>query len=280
MTRLGFLKSSAAIAALSALPPASAAATGAKKGEIRCEGVYPLHLQGVATDGKNIFWTFTTVLVKTDLFGKVLATSEAKWHMGDLCCRDGKVYVGVNKGKIGGCRIGDEVWVYDAADLKFLEKHPTPEAVWCNNGVEYFAGSFWVITDAPKHCRYNLLFRYSLDFKFMNCLMVDSGWTNLGVQAIFLHGDKILLGCYGNPNDADAPHKSCTLVVDTKAILDSECRGQCSAVVPCERRVEISTAEGMLELGGELMAGQSVRLSAKADKHTQRWSARLVPVKL
>lgn len=81
---------------------AVAAASAAGLNEIVCEGAYPFHLQGAATDGTNIFWSFTTVLVKTDRNGKVLAKDEIsrdQGHMGDLCCRDGKVFVGMNMGK-------------------------------------------------------------------------------------------------------------------------------------------------------------------------------------
>ena len=133
-------------AALACAPMVLCAAEGAaaKPTEIRCEGEYPWHLQGVATDGTNIYWTFTTVLVKTDRAGKVQAKHEIarkEGHMGDLCCRDGKVYVGMNLGYVKGCRVGDEVWEYDASELKLLKKYPTPEAVWCNNGLEFYGRS-------------------------------------------------------------------------------------------------------------------------------------------
>ena len=251
--------------------------------EIRCEGEYPLHLQGVATDGKSIFWTFTTVLVKTDLSGRFLAKDEierAAGHMGDLCCRDGKVYVGMNMGYRKGCRVGDEVWEYDGQELKLLAKHPTPETVWCNNGIEYHAGCFWIISSAPHHSRYNMVFRYSPDFKFMRCQMIDSGWTHLGVQTICKWGDKMLFGCYGSDKDPELPHKSCTLVVDGKALAEAKKHGEFPEIVPCERRVESGTSEGMLVLYGKLMVAHGIRLSPPEDRKHQRWSARIVPLSL
>ncbi len=258
-------------------------AKGAK--EVRCEGEYPWHLQGVATDGTNIFWTFTTVLVKTDLGGKVLCKDEIPrkcGHMGDLCCKGGKVFVGMNLGVEKGCRVGDEVWEYDGATLKLLKKHPTPEAVWCNNGIEFFDGCFWVITSAPRYCRYNMVFRYTPDFRFIRCQMIDSGWTNLGVQTICLYGDKMLFGCYGESKDPVQPHPSCTLVVDGKALANMNVRrsSEHPAIVPCEKRVEKNTAEGMLVLDGRLMVAHGIRLSPPAERQHQRWSARLVPLEL
>lgn len=280
----------AAIAALVLGMPAAegngrqdSGANAARRPEIRCEGEYPLHLQGVATDGTNIFWTFTTVLVKTDLDGRFLAKdtiARADGHMGDLCCHGGKVYVGMNMGQKGGCRVGDEVWEYDIAMLKLIRKHPTPQAVWCNNGVEFHDGSFWIISSAPKYCRYNMLFRYTPDFRFIRCQMIDSGWTNLGVQTICRWDGKILLGCYGSPNDGKSPHKSCTLVVDGNVLSSASSDKAFPPVVPCERRVEINTAEGMLDLDGTLMVAHGIRLSPRDDRNNQRWSARLSPLSL
>lgn len=258
---------------------------GGERGKIKCEGEYPWHLQGVATDGTNIFWTFTTVLVKTDLDGRVLGKVEigrGDGHMGDLCCRNGRVFVGMNLEYRNGCRRGDEVWEYDGAALKLIKKHPTPEAVWCNNGVEFFDGNFWVITSAPRHCRYNMVFRYTADFKFIQCQMIDSGWTNLGVQTVCRHGDKMLFGCYGAPNDGWQPHKPCTLVVDGGALAyrNTRVHGEFPPIVPCERRVEKNTAEGMLVLDGRVMAARSIRLSPESERKNQRWSALLLPISL
>lgn len=261
---------------------ACAAFAEGPRGEIRCEGVYPWHLQGVATDGTNVFWTFTTVLVKTDLSGKVLAKDEVPhgMHMGDLCCRKGKVYVGMNMGMSDGCRVGDEIWEYDVATLKLLAKHPTPEAVFCNNGLEWYGGSYWVTTSAPRYSRYNLLFRYSEDFRFMGCRFIDSGWTNLGVQTICLYGDRMLLGCYGCNDDPKEPHPNSTLVFDPALLPKSNRHAKDYVpIVPCEKRVECNTSEGMLVLDGRLWEAHGIRLHPKGETKHQKWSARLVPSK-
>ena len=51
---------------------------GAKMKPIVCEGEYPYHLQGVATDGTNVYWTFSTVLAKTDWSGKLIGKTAHK----------------------------------------------------------------------------------------------------------------------------------------------------------------------------------------------------------
>lgn len=53
---------------------------------ILCEGLYPMHLQGIITDKKaNLYWSYTNVLVRTDLKGKVLNKIKVLNHHGDLC---------------------------------------------------------------------------------------------------------------------------------------------------------------------------------------------------
>ena len=43
------------------------------------------HIQGIATDGRHIYWSFTKTLFETDWNGKVLAEREGKMHFGDPC---------------------------------------------------------------------------------------------------------------------------------------------------------------------------------------------------
>lgn len=127
-----------------------------------------------------------------------------------------------------------------------------------------------------------MVFRYTADFKFIRCQMIDSGWTNLGVQTVCRYGDKMLFGCYGAPNDSRQPHKSCTLVVDGGALAyrNTSVHGEFPPIVPCERRVEKNTAEGMLVLDGRVMAARGIRLSPESERKNQRWTAQLVPISL
>ena len=52
---------------------------------IVCPGEYRGHLQGIATDGKSIYWVFTRLVVKTDLNGKAAAKAKLPHHGGDPC---------------------------------------------------------------------------------------------------------------------------------------------------------------------------------------------------
>ena len=56
---------------------------------IACEGSYGDHIQGMATDGEAIYWSFASTLVKTDLNGKVLKSVPVPYHCGDPCWADG-----------------------------------------------------------------------------------------------------------------------------------------------------------------------------------------------
>jgi len=61
---------------------------------IKSDGRWPYHCQGVATDGKSVCRSFTTVLVKSDLTGRTLDTFRIdSGHMGDLCFHEGRLFL-------------------------------------------------------------------------------------------------------------------------------------------------------------------------------------------
>ncbi len=102
-----------------------------------CEGTYPQHLQGICTDGKErIYWCWTDKLVKTDCDGRVLKEVTVASHHGDLCYREGRVYVAVNLGKFNrpAGEADSWVYVYDGDTLTELAKHPVPEVVHARGG--------------------------------------------------------------------------------------------------------------------------------------------------
>ena len=265
----------AAFVAFAAWPLAAAE----KPPRVVCEGRQPHHLQGVATDGTNLYWSFTTVLVKTDFAGRVSSTNAidiSQGHMGDLCFKGGRLYVGMNFGKDGtGARKGDAIWEYDASNLARVAGHPTPEPAWCNNGLEWYGGSFWVITSAPRHSEYNYLYEYTPDFRYRTCVLVKSGWTNLGVQTICRAGDALLLGCYGSSKDTEQPHKDSTLRVDGKRLI-SAAHGRKTGPVAVDWRREVGTSEAMFVLNGTVWEGHSVLLSCAKDG-CKTWTAQAFP---
>lgn len=246
--------------------------------KIVCEGTYPYHLQGVATDGAHLYWSFTTVLVKTDLTGKALATDAREGgHMGDLCCSDGKVYVGINRGG-GWGRVGDEVWQYDAATLKLERKIPTPQAVFCNNGVEWCDGFFYVIGSTPDHSAYNVVHVYTKDWKYRGCRFIDSGWTLWGVQTIARIGERLVFGYYGDMKDARMPHPSGVFAVDPKALAFGRAHAEHAEVVPILGRRAGGYGEGIVELGGRAWrAGSRAQPAPEGSPTKSVYTATLIP---
>ena len=244
--------------------------------EIVCAGDYPMHLQGVATDGTSVFWTFTTALVKTDLDGRLLAKAERATetaHLGDPCCHGGKVYVGVNNGETGGARPGDEVWVYDARTLALERRHPTPQTIFCNNGLEWYGGHFYVVGSAPHHHDFNYVWQYSEDFRFERCLPIRSGWTHVGVQTIchLKSIGKVAFGHYGNAGKKDYVffvRPEDLVLPPVSAIPDSEN----ARTLEITGSADWSVACGMLELDGEIYKAITER------KDGGRWTGRLLPL--
>lgn len=169
---------------------------------VTCEGVYPLHLQGIATDGTAaIFWSWTDTLVKTDLQGHLLARVPAPNHHGDPCYAGGKVYVAVNLGKFNAPEGKADSWVYvyHADTLALEAKHAVPEVVHGAGGIAEHAGKFLVIGGLPPGVEENYLYEYDAAFKFRGRHVLASGYTDKGIQTATWRGDSWWFGCYGKP---------------------------------------------------------------------------------
>lgn len=168
---------------------------------IDCEGTYPKHLQGVATDGKAIYWSWTTSLVKTNFSGKIIKSVPADDHQGDLCVVGGKVYVAVNLGKFNqhpGKAIS-LVYVYDSTNLNILEKHPVPEVVHGAGAIAEQNGKFIIAGGLPPDLDENYLYEYDKDFRFIQRHTLASGYTKLGIQTATYSKGAWWFGCYGSP---------------------------------------------------------------------------------
>lgn len=190
---------------------AASAAAAADFRAVTCEGSYPHHLQGVCTDEREaIFWCFTTKLVKTDRNGKVLRKVDVASHHGDLCFREGKVYVAVNLGKFNDPQGNANSWVYvyDADDLSLRAKHPTPEVFYGAGGIAVHEGKFLVVGGLPNDVPQNYAYEYDSEFRFVKRHVLDSGHTHLGIQTAAFADGHWWFGCYGKPKillKADAP---------------------------------------------------------------------------
>ncbi len=168
---------------------------------VACEGTYKRHLQGVCTDAEAIYWSFTTTLVKTDLNGKLLKQAPVANHHGDLCLRDGKLYVAVNLGRFNDPQGHADSWVYvyDAQTLKELARHETQEVFHGAGGVGVRNGRFFVVGGLPDGVEENYVYEYDGRFKFLKKHVVKSGHTLLGIQTAAFANDRWWFGCYGDP---------------------------------------------------------------------------------
>jgi hypothetical protein len=178
-----------------------AAANPAPVKPIRCEGDYRHHLQGVCIDKTdNIYWSYTTTLVKTDSAGKRLRKIEVPSHHGDLCAVSNRIYVAVNLGPFNhpDGQADSWVYVYDL-ELKLLAKHPVPQVIYGAGGMDHRAGAFFVIGGLPASHEQNYVYEYDSKFQFVKRHEIKSGQTRLGIQTAALIGDHWWFGCYGTP---------------------------------------------------------------------------------
>lgn len=171
--------------------------------QVNCPGEYKGHLQGIVRDEQgDIFWSFTTVLVKTDSKGKELGRVDVPNHYGDLAFHNGRVYVAVNLGKFNQEAGVADSWVYvhDAETLALIGRHAVPEVVHGAGGMEWHAGKFYIVGGLPATHEVNYVYEYTEDFKFVKRHVIESGQTLLGIQTVCRGSDGTWwFGCYGKP---------------------------------------------------------------------------------
>ncbi|MCC9602169.1 glycoside hydrolase family 5 protein [Stieleria sp. JC731] len=226
----------------------------------QCEGTYQHHLQGICTNGKNeIYWSFTTTLVKTDLNGSVLKKIPVANHHGDLCYQDGKLYVAVNLGKFNDPNGNADSWVYvyDAKSLEHLASYETQKVYHGAGGIGHRDDRFFVVGGLPANIQENYVYEYDADFQFVKKHVIKSGHTYLGIQTATFAHDRWWFGCYGDPKillvtDADfnliGRHEiDCSLgieglsdgrllVANGRCDKDKGCRGALNLATP-DRRI-------------------------------------------
>jgi hypothetical protein len=204
---------------------------------ISCEGIYPQHLQGFCWDDQgHIYWSFTTMLVKSDSHGKVLKKIPVASHHGDLCHHDGKLYVAVNLGPFNDPEGKADSWVYSyrADTLTLLAKHKTPQLIYGAGGMAYHDGKMIVIGGLPEVLRENYLYEYDLSFKFLRQHIVPSGYTRLGIQTAAIINGNWWFGCYGNQ----------LLKTDKRFQLLGKYEFDCGLGIAGDRRQQIWIARG------------------------------------
>lgn len=170
------------------------------RGRIVCPGEYKGHLQGIATDGKAIYWVFSLDIVKTGFDGKLLARTKVPHHGGDPCWSNGRLYVpvcgsGFNRKPKPGVVPKNYVYVFDA-DLKLLETHHIPETEYGAGGMAEKDGHFFIVGGRPADIPGNTVYEYDGGFKLRRRheLAFDS---QKGIQTINHAADRWYFGCYG-----------------------------------------------------------------------------------
>jgi hypothetical protein len=169
---------------------------------VQCDGAYPKHLQGICTNDLDaIYWSFTTVLVKTDSNGRILQKVSVADHHGDLCYHDGKVFVAVNLGQFNlpAGRADSWIYVYDGNSLVEMARHKVPELVHGAGGIAFQGGRFFVVGGLPAGIEENYVYEYDASFAFQQRHVVATGYTLMGIQTIAYIDDCWWFGCYGNP---------------------------------------------------------------------------------
>ena len=170
--------------------------------KIVCEGDYGGHLQGVATDGESIYWSFTVAVVKTDLSGNILASRKAPSHQGDMCYKDGVVYVAVNLGKFNTETRGvSQVTAYDAKTLEPLKTIPLHEMPHGAGGMTWKGDKFYIIGGLPLKHEKNYVYEYTSDFTFVKRHDLDTGFTWMGIQTAAYEDGTFYFGIYGSKGD-------------------------------------------------------------------------------
>jgi len=189
-------------AILLAIPFSTKADEATNFGPTKCEGDYKYHLQGVCSDRKtNLYWSFTTDLVKTDSAGKVIKQIPVDNHHGDLCFHEGKIYVAVNLGRFNDPEGNADSWVYvyDSDSLEEISRHEVQEVFHGAGGMDVRDGHFYIVGGLPDGVEENYAYEYDESFQFVKKHIIPSGWTRLGIQTAAWQGGAWWFGCYGSP---------------------------------------------------------------------------------
>ncbi len=161
-----------------------------------------MHLQGICTNHRDrIYWSFTDALITSDRKGNVLTKTAGPNHLGDICYKNGKLYVAVNLGLFNDAqkRADSWVYVYNAADLTLIARHKTPEAVYGAGGVAEHQDRFIVVGGLPESFEENYIYEYDRDFRFIQKHTLHSGYTRMGIQTVTFSDNHWWFGCYGAP---------------------------------------------------------------------------------
>ena len=188
----------------SAVPPGVQQLLRSK--DIRCEGSWSGHLQGVAFDGKDkLYWVFNNHLVQTDPKGKLLNATMLKRepggvnHGGSPCYADGSIYVpycgsGFNA-ELNGKPSYNFIQVYSEKDLSLVKSYSIPEVVYGAGAIAFADGNFFVAGGRVANKPGNTVYEYSPEFKLLKKHELEFN-SHLGIQSMTFDGKNFWFGCY------------------------------------------------------------------------------------
>lgn len=179
------------------------------------------HIQGVATDGKYIYLSYSGNILKSDWQGNIIkfiktprfdgledpkndiAALKKKFnirihHSGDCCFHDGKLYVaycgsGFNRRYESGWSY-NYVYVFDT-DLNFIRRHHVPDMVHGAGGITFANGRFYLVGGRPAGVTGNTLYEYDSSFKLLKKHQLKFN-SDKGIQTISWDGEHFWIGCY------------------------------------------------------------------------------------
>lgn len=167
---------------------------------IVCPGEYRGHLQGLATDGKAVYWVFSRDIVKTDFEGRLLAKRAMPNHCGDPCWSAGRLYVPLARGSFNrapenGRPSRNYVVVFDP-ELREIARHHVPEMIYGAGGIAEHGGHFFIVGGRPAGRPGNTVMEYDRDFRFIRSHEADFDSAK-GIQTVNRAFGKWYFGCYG-----------------------------------------------------------------------------------
>lgn len=177
-----------------------------RNGDIKCEGSWSGHLQGVTFDGKDkLYWVFNRHLVQTGVNGKLLNATMLKReggkadHGGSPCYANGFIYVpycgsGFNK-ELNGNPSYNFVQVYDEKDLSLVKSYAVPEVVYGAGAIAFASGNFFITGGRPAGMPGNTVYEYSPEFKLLKKHHLEFN-SDRGIQSMTFDGKNFWFGCY------------------------------------------------------------------------------------
>lgn len=171
---------------------------GSAADPILCQGEASGHLQGFDSDGKFIYWSIFTNLIKTDYAGKVVAQRPVDPHHGDCCVHEGKIYVATeNRTKE---KRGLYVNVYGCKDLAPIKEFPIDfhnGGIGGIDGITFANGFFYVGEGKGKNSdrEFNWIHKFTPDFVPVEKIKIP-GKTTYGIQAMTFADGYFWLGTY------------------------------------------------------------------------------------